>query len=696
MKPGKALTAVSAAVVTAGTVALAAAPAASAHTTNRTTFAGSAAPRQARSHEVGAVARNSSITFDMVLKLRDANGAQSLLRAISTPGSKEFRHFLTAAQWEARFSPTRASVRQVQRWLRGEGFRLGAVAKDRITVSASGTAGQVESAFRTSLGRYRLAGHVVRLASRNLSVPRSLAASVSGVMGVNETFATPPSQVARVLAGTRSAARSGSGGSFPPPPGAFETAGPCSYYYGQHKTTLKPAFGNGYARTEPWQVCGYRPQQFRSGYGLTSSQTGAGTTVAITDAYASGTQPADATTYFKRNAPALPFSAAHFTEHLARPFTQETLCGASGWQTEEAIDIEAVHSTAPDAHILYVGGASCFDADLLAAIQYVVDNGLANVITNSWADTGGDLLTDLATRTAYDDTFMMAGSTGISVLFSSGDDLDNFALFGFSAANYPSESPYITSVGGTSLAIGANGKQIGDWGWSTGHSYLCTKNLVNLLCTKSQQGTWLPVTFDGGSGGFTSYNYSQPYYQAGIVPTALSERNAAIDGPVPMRVVPDISMEADPSTGFRIGLTEAFPNGTVGYGQTRYGGTSLASPLLAGVLADAAQAAGTSLGFVNPTIYHLDKVAPSAIQDVLPHGPIGEARNDYTAMLFGVGSGLTTQFREITWEGDEVYCDTTGNCASRPNPLSTAKGYDSMTGLGSITPSFVGHLAAAG
>ena len=86
--------------------------------------------------------------------------------------------------------------------------------------------------------------------------------------------------------------------------------------------------------------------------------------------------------------------------------------------------------------------------------QNVIDNGLANVVTNSWGDDAGDLLDDVATKTAYDDLFMMADSTGMTVQFSSGDNGDNFNLFGFSSADYPASSPYVTAVGGTSLKIG--------------------------------------------------------------------------------------------------------------------------------------------------------------------------------------------------------------------------------------------------
>jgi subtilase family serine protease len=443
----------------------------------------------------------------------------------------------------------------------------------------------------------------------------------------------------------------------------------------------------------PDQVCGYKPAQFRSAYNVGSTSTGKGVTVAIIDAYGSATIRGDATRYFAKNDPGNPFSNAHFSQLLATPFQNESVCDASSWLVEQAIDVEAVHSTAPNARILYVGAQDCLNG-LFNAEQAVIDNHLADVVTNSWGDTGGDLLDDVATRTAYDDLFLLADSTGMTVQFSTGDDGDNFNLLGLSAADYPASSPLVTAVGGTSLKIGRRGQQTGQLGWATGRSFKCTANVVGGVpgCTKSTVGSWLPVSFDGGSGGFTSYNYAQPAYQTGVVPSALALRNSPVIGPTPARVIPDISMDADPSTGFLIGLHQTFPNGVAKYSQTRYGGTSLASPLLAGVIADADQAAGSALGFINPAIYALHSQS-SAIDDILPGGKQGMYRVDQASTYVPGAKGFIRQFREVTYEGVLTYCDETGNCATRPNTLSTAPGYDSMTGLGSIGPGFVADLA---
>jgi subtilase family serine protease len=657
----------------------------------RDTLAGSALAGMVRQHPAGSVAKSAAVQFELVLKLRNASAAQALVRSVSSPGSANYRHYLTTKQWESRFSPAESQVSAARNWLRSEGFKVGAVSKDHITISASGTAGQVEHAFGTGLENYRVGPHTLRLATRALSVPAAMAGSVMGAMGINQTIATPDVAASAASAAT---AKPSAKSPFPPAPSAFITAKPCGAYYNADIGTEHPKFGHGYPAQVPYTVCGYKPGQYQSAYNI-GSATGQGETVAIIDAYGSATIASDATRYFKMNDPSDPFSNAAFTQDDAFPFTDEDVCAPSSWLTEQSIDVEAVHSTAPDAHILFVGAKNC-ENGLFTAEQNVIDNRMADVVSNSWGDDAGDLLDDVATRTAYDDLFMLADSTGMTIQFSSGDDGDNFNLFGLSAANYPPSSPYVTAVGGTSVQIGSNGQFIGQLGWATGRSFKCMANGENILpgCTSSTLGTWGPVLYDGGSGGFTSYNYSQPWYQASVVPSSLALRNEALDGSTLMRVEPDISLDADPATGFLIGLHELFPNGKTTYGQTRYGGTSLASPLLAGIIADTDQTAGVDVGFINPAIYKLNSTS-GAITDIVPGGKQGQLRVDHAFTYIQGGKGVLYSFRELTYEGPITYCDETGNCATRDNTLSTAPGYDSMTGLGTTGPDFITDLAGS-
>lgn len=691
-----------------GAIGLAAVSTSSGAATRSVVSGTAATPAALSTPSAGAVPAATSIQFEVALNMRDAAGAVALARAVSTPGSAQYRKYLTAAQWEARFSPTAAQVSAVSSWLKGEGLQVGTVSPDRLRIDVTGTAAQIEQAFATTLSYHVVNHRTVRLAQSNLSVPSSVAGLVAGMPGLNQNVATPalswatgtgptfPGAAApgETVPNASAPTAKGTGPSpYPPPPG-FKPAPPCGSYFNQKYDHTVPPY-DSYPYPLPYEVCGYLPGQFRSAYGLASQVTagmsGQGESVAIVDAYASPTLLSDVQKYYRTADPSHPLKSSQFTPVYPSSYNLATLCGASGWYTEQTLDVTAVHAMAPGAHIVYVAAPNC-TAGLMTADAEVVDNHLANVVTNSWGYTGGDLLVPAATRAPFDAIFLMADGTGISVLFSSGDDGDNFPVLGVTSPDYPASSPYLTGVGGTSLKVGKAGRRIGELGWSTYHSYLCTGVLLGALgCTKTKEDTWLPLLFDGGGGGGTSYDYTQPWYQTGIVPASMALENAPVVGPTPMRVVPDFSMDADPSTGLRMGQTQRFANGTY-WAITRYGGTSLASPLFAGVVALADQAAGTSLGFLNPALYKLDTTTPSAIYDVVSGGEQGQERVDY-ANEQNPTTGLLYSTRIITYEGTESYCNGSTNCATRPNTLVTQPGYDNMTGLGTPGKNFVSDVA---
>ncbi len=672
-----------------GAIVAFAAPGAASASPAAVQIRGSAPPAAAKSPAVGSVPGRSTVDFRVALHLRDEKGAAAFARAVSTPGSAQYGKYLTAAQWEQRFSPSAAEVARVSTFLRQSGFKVHGASADRMTVSASGTASQVEHVFATSLSYHRVHGARVRLADRNLSVPSALAGSVLGFLGVSQSVAHPNHTTGEPAP---AAAPSSEGSPFPPPAG-FRAAQPCGDYYNQKIDTILPPFGHGYPTNPPWAVCGYKPPQLRSAYNLTGANDGSGVTVAVVDAFASPTIFSDAKKYASLNDPSHPLNSSQFSQQLSSTFSDSDVCGtAGGWYGEETLDVEAVHATAPGAKILFAGAKNCFTDSLNAAVQQIVDNHSANVISNSYGDNGGDVLDSPADRESTDHILQMAAATGITVMFSSGDNGDEFAAIGAVAADYPASSPWATAVGGTSLQIGADGQRLGEFGWSSAKSVLCTDTYAALGgCEKSQVGTWGPIdqTFlAGAGGGGTSRVYPQPFYQRGVVPASLSKR----DSSEPMRVEPDVSMDGDPATGFLVGETQVFPNGTY-YDQYRIGGTSLSSPLLAGVVARAVQGAGHPLGFLNPALYSLYGQS-SALNDVLPAGKQIQSRADYANGL-GPADGLIFSTRIIDYEGDETFCatDASSSCSTRKVAISTAPGFDSMTGLGSPGSGFVSALS---
>jgi subtilase family serine protease len=653
-----------------------------------TVLGGTLSPAAIRAHFAGALNAGSSVSFELVMSLRDAAGAAALATAVSTPGNAAYRHYLTAAQWEGRFSPSVSTIATTKSWLVQEGLQVGAIPADRMTIPVTGSVAQIDHAFATTLANYRVNGQTLRLASTNLTIPSALAGAVTGAVGLNQTLAT-----AAGMTGAPTATPTAGNKSSQPP--AFRNAPPCSTYYGQKVDTTLPAYGHGYPAQLPYQLCGYTPPQLRSAYDVASDvasgDDGSGVTVAIVDAYASPTLFSDAQRYFQLNDPTHPITQSQFSELRASSFDDYQACGANGWWGEQSLDLEAVHSMAPGAKILYVGAKNC-ENGLLDSLQLVIDGHRAQVITDSWGDDAGDLLDSASDRAAYDHLFMLADATGISVLFSAGDDGDEFTTVGFVSADYPPSSPYITAVGGTSLQVGSTGARVGELGWSTAKSTLCTADLVGEEpgCSASTLHTWLPTAYDYGGGGGVSYEYAEPAYQDHVVPAALADLNRGKTGEA-NRVVPDISMDADPTTGFLEGETQTFPDG-VHYGQYRIGGTSLSSPLFAGVVADADQAAGASLGFLNPTLYSVETHDPSTIYDVVPGGKQALSRVDYLNGVNGT-DGLDYSTRILAYTGVETYCASQNSCQSRKVLLTLSPGYDSMTGLGTAGPGFVHELA---
>jgi subtilase family serine protease len=676
-----------AALVVSGIGAAGGIPAATAAPSGRAQLQGSAAPASARSRPQGQVAASSSVSFDAILTLRDAQGAQRAATAISTPGSAQFHHFLTLGQWEAQYGPTQAEVSATKSWLRHQGFTVGAVPADRLFVPAQGTAAQVERAFATTLGNFQVNGKTVREATTPLSIPSSLASVISGVVGVNQHLMTPDLATE------------------PPPPAAFANPQPCSAWWGQRLDTAdKASLDAPYAHPLPYDICGYLPAQLRAAYNIPLKTggvlSGTGVSLAIVDAYDAPTILTDAQHYFKLNDNTNLLATGQFQDTPPTTTDPTTFgpCGGSGWAAEESLDVESSHAMAPGATIKYFGAQDCFDINLFNTENTAITSG-ASVVSNSWGDTLGDLLVDASEKNAFDATFQMAAGTGVSVLFSSGDSGDNFADFGLATPDYPASSPFITTVGGTALEVSSVGQRTAEFGWSTAKRVLCASKTTNCGTATKPAGALL---FNAGGGGGTSYTYLQPKYQKGVVPNALALRNQAIFGPTPLRVEPDIAMDADAQTGMLIGLTETFPGGSPNprYGQFKEGGTSLASPLLAGVVADAVQLGGGPMGLLNPILYSSTFRSPTtaAIRDIMPPAaPLTAATNrvDF-ANTVNASSGFVVSLRVLDYQGPETYCDGTGNCATRLVTLKTAKGFDSMTGLGSPGRNFRTELAALG
>lgn len=596
--------------------------------------------------QTAAVPSSQQVSAKVWLAPRNQNQLTALAQAVSDPSSPQYGQFITPAQYAAQFAPTADQVASVSSWLKGAGLQVDEVGPEGHYVAVSGSASAISAAFGTQLSRYTIDGKAEQAPSTDLSVPDTVTASILGVTGLS-TFGhmVKPTDLGA--------------------PAAFVNAAPCSSYYGQQIASTLPKLNGA---SLPYAVCGYTPAQYRGAYGLGNGENGGnGVTVAITDAFDAAPLRSDANTYATRHGDR-PFSAQQFSDHSVPDSTQVDPstgqsrvdeCGGNGWYGEQTLDVEAVHGMAPKASVDYYGAASCFDDDLLAQLAQVVHDNDASIVTNSWGEPSFVKLSDgtvvptvdQATIDAYESVFQQGAAQGIGFYFSSGDDGDEADFYGIASPDFPTSDPWVTSVGGTSLAVGKDNQRLFETGWGTA-KYSLSGNAWSLA-----------VPFQYGAGGGYSSLFGRPAYQAGVVPATTTGR-----------AVPDVAMDADPTTGMLVGETQSFADSSsygpagVHYGEYRIGGTSLASPLFAGLAANVQQAVGSRIGFANPYLYGLART-PGAFYDVTPTGDAGNVRSDYVNGL-NDKNGLVYSVR--TFDQD--------------SSLTTSAGWDDVTGIG--TPNF--------
>ncbi|KRF27959.1 protease pro-enzyme activation domain-containing protein [Phycicoccus sp. Soil802] len=592
----------------------------------------------AAKNRTGSTDATQQVTFRVYLNYRGGDAAAAYANAVSTPGSASYQKFLTPAQFRAKFSPAQADVDSVSSWLKGQGFTVGAVPANRKYVEATGTLAQAAKAFDTSFAEYRTEGKTVRGNATALKVPANLTA-VEGVVGLDES---------QTLAHQDKVT---------PGPALFRNAQPMSDYWGQKTVQNTPTPDGTPLPSSPSAFApkGYAGAQLQGLYGMTgaigSGNDGRGVKVGIIDGYASPTILQDANTYSAAHG--LPSLSGHFSQVVApgtynRP--ENPRQDPQGWAGEETLDVEAVHTMAPGADITYIGAPNNY-RDLDAIMNRVVDGHLVDIVTNSYG-YGGEALPTGTIKPSLD-TQVQAAAEGMTLFFSSGDDADETGgVAGASPTpDWPASSPYVTAVGGTSAGVSQSNGRVFELGWET------AKGTLNKATR-----TWNTPAFLYGSGGGTSRLFAQPSYQAGVVPGAISQTY----GGGAMRAVPDVAALGDPNTGMLVGETQTFPDGSQQYSEYRIGGTSLASPLYAGMFALAQQKAGHAFGLANPVLYGARGSSIDITKTDLATYP-GDVRSDY---VNGVDASAGYVYSERTFDSDAALT------------IHVRPGYDDVTGVG--------------
>ncbi len=346
----------------------------------------------------------------------------------------------------------------------------------------------------------------------------------------------------------------------------------------------------------------YAPFQFQKAYNLgplyKQGFTGKGETIVIVNSYGyQGIGPELANFDKSFNLPAPPHFIVLQPEGPIPPFNATKRPMMDGWAVETSLDVEYSHAIAPDANILLVEtpvaetlGVTGFP-QIVAAENYVINHHLGTVISQSFAapEPGfANAQQILGLRSAYKN----AAAHGVTVLAASGDEGPSgpksinaggsiTSYFLRRVAEWPSDDPLVTGVGGLQLFLNAKGK------------------------ATQPPAVWNDTALFGSpaaGGGGTSAVFARPSYQNSVKSVVGASRG-----------FPDISMSAAVN-GAALVYLSAQVAGTAGF--YLIGGTSEASPEFSGIIAIADQMAGHGLGLINPALYSMEAAGDPGIVDV--------------------------------------------------------------------------------
>jgi hypothetical protein len=326
------------------------------------------------------------INIQVHLEMHDVASAQAELAAISDPDNARYGQYLTSDAFAAKYGPTKEDVFTVRAYLEHNGLTVTEIPSNSAYIAATGTSAQVEHAFTTQMMSYETPDGMLHAPVAQALLPKTIAPYVHAVLGLASVgHARSPGQ-------------------------AREQATPivtpvvpadCSHYYGENTTNADPPYGD-YVYPFPTAPCsGISPAAMRHAYGidelLDAGIDGHGQTIAFVDATLSPTLLADAQEYAQRNDPAYPLKTSQFTQVWGPGATQPT---ETYWYKEEGLDLEAIHAIAPKAKIVYVAAQSDADDDMVSALNLIVSENLASVVSNSWSDYWDEVGTSAASRAA--------------------------------------------------------------------------------------------------------------------------------------------------------------------------------------------------------------------------------------------------------------------------------------------------------
>ncbi len=595
----------------------------------------------------------ASITASVVLRPADPAGLQAYATAASTPGSPQYRHFLTPAEVQHRFGPSSSTTVELRGWLSSEGLDVRPTEGDGAVVPVTGTPMQLGEAFGTALRSYRMASG--RTAYANDSAPRvpaGLAPDVQEVVGL-DSFALPTNDDAGADTPTATA---------PQPAPHVSTAGPQPCAAASAASAAFSFVGPGGAPSHSVTADRIAPT-----YDLpplyAQGDFGQGTTVAVMMVGAD-----------YENSDISYFDQCYGIDTAVHRVAVDGGAGVppgGGGAAEVTMDIEAVAVFAPQAKIL-VYEAPTSTAGLLDDYAAMAQDDQAQVGTVSAGVCEPLNNSTLGENTVFEEMaaqgqtmFASSGDQGSEACLQDGAFLSNAATAGL-FVNDPASQPFVVGVGGVYLPDlsdpstatvwndGPYSTFEGDYVGSGGYSSAIASDQFDV----GYGSGWAMSPWQVGTGD-TGNNPNDPNnpanYGSGCGPSGVAA----------CRAVPDVTGDADQANNLLYYCGACGPPYPLPAYPGWWGGigTSIASPewaAVAGLIN--ADVPGDRSGFLAPALYQIEADDPSAFVDVTT------GNNDYLTQpnRYGVGNDI---------------CSYNGSPDDQPCYEATP-GYDVASGLG--------------
>ena len=580
----------------------------------------------------GVAASNQQVTVSLVLRLRNEAALEAYAMQTATPGNPNFQKFISTAEFAQRYGATDAQIKQVQGYLTKHGL-TGQVMDNHMVITVNGTLGQFSQLFSTPIHTYvSRRGRQFHRPSKPLAMPVGLGGNVVTASGLsnerqflphhtqvprtaNLTLRNQPTTLSAKAVGTASNPTSTG------IPGEY-TVGDVADFY-----NINPLYQRGI--------------------------TGKGSTVAIVTL--ASFNPADAQAYW---------DAIGLTTKPNRiTLVHVDGGGGSNGSDETTLDVQQAGGLAPQANIIVYdapnAGSGFVDAFARAVSDNTADSistswGLAEIFNFAALNGGGPRdTTDVGDLQAYHQIFLEAAVQGQSVFAASGDSgaYDTVRALGtgdgpgdFSApltVDSPASDPFITAAGGTTVPVQFV-NSAGDvvlsidkesvWGWDYLLPFVSSRDDV----------------FSVGGGGGVSVYWQKPLYQWFTNGVRRSEKKQSLvyndpaTGPYTYlklpanfagRNVPDVSLNADPETGYLLYWQGGFYSS---------GGTSFVAPQLNGISALLRQSTHHRIGLWNPHLYLLQDIFGYGRWSAFDKITTGDNWFYYGEPRYNPGSGLGT------------------------------------------------------